>query len=185
MALFVISGVPAAGKSTVAQLLARRLDKAVCVPGDTVRAMVVTGRADMHPDADEAEFSQLLLRYEAALAVAATYLRAGFDAVVEDVIIGPVLRDFLDLVPVPDVHLVFLDPDSRAIAERDRDRPKTAYGERWNVDELRSVLREHTRHVGLWVDSTDLTADQTVDRILADLSTSLVRPDHVWPSLRA
>lgn len=137
--------------------------------------MVMADPAARRTEAGEAEISQLLLRYEAALAVAATYLRAGFDAVVEDVIMGPVLRDFLRLVPVQDVHLVFLDPDSRAVAERDRNRSKTAYGERWNVEELRSVLRGHTSHLGLWVDSTDLTADQTVDRILADPGASLVR----------
>ena len=101
MPLFVISGVPASGKTTVSRLLASRLDRAVCVPGDTIRAMVISGRADMRPDAGEAELGQLLLRYQGALAVAAVYLDAGFDAVVEDVIIGPMLPRFLELVPVP------------------------------------------------------------------------------------
>ena len=39
MALFVISGVSAAGKSTVARLLAGRFERGVCVPGDEIRAM--------------------------------------------------------------------------------------------------------------------------------------------------
>jgi predicted kinase len=172
--LFVISGVPAAGKTTVAGLLAGRLGRAVCVPGDAIRAMVVTGRADMRPDAGEAELCQLLLRYEGALAVASVYLNAGFDVVVEDVIIGPVLRKFLALVPVPEVHLVFLDPNARALAERDRARPKTAYGERWDIGELRDVLRLETARLGLWLDSTGLSAEQTVDRILDDREASLV-----------
>lgn len=41
MALFVISGVSAAGKSTVARLLAERFARGVCVHGDEIRAMVV------------------------------------------------------------------------------------------------------------------------------------------------
>ena len=179
MALFVISGVPAAGKSTVGRLLAGRLHQAVYVPGDTIRSMVVTRRAGLSPDAGE-EFRQLLLRYQSALAVASVYLRAGFHAIVEDVIIGPILSEFLALVPVPEVHLVFLNPDARAVAERDRTRAKTAYDDdRWNVDDLRGVLSGHTSRLGLWLDSTDLTADQTVDRILSDLAASLVYPAHV------
>ncbi len=175
MTLFVISGVSAAGKSTVARLLAARLHRGVCVPGDVIRAMVASGGTEMSPDAGNEAIRQLLLRYQGALAVAEVYLRGGFDVVVEDVIIGPALRDFLALVPVPELHLVFLDPDASAILQRDAGRPKTAYGTRWSVDGLRAVLREETDRVGLWLDSTGLTAGQTVDRILADLSASLVR----------
>jgi len=172
--LFVISGVPASGKTTVGRLLAARLDRAVCVPGDAIRAMVVSGRADMRPAAGEAELRQLVLRYQGALAVAAVYLDAGFDAVVEDVIIGPVLREFLALVPVPETHLVFLDPGAAVVAERDRRRSKTAYGDHWDVGDLRDVLRLETPRLGLWVDTTELSAEQTVDLILSDLGASRV-----------
>lgn len=40
--LFLISGVPASGKSTVARLLAERFERGACVPGDAVRAMMVS-----------------------------------------------------------------------------------------------------------------------------------------------
>jgi predicted kinase len=174
VALFVISGVPASGKSTVARLLASRLDRAVYVPGDTIRAMVISGRADMTTDAGDAQLNQLLLRYQGALALAGVYLNAGFDVIVEDVIIGQVLRQFLGLVPVPEMHLVFLDPNTATLSERDANRTKTAYGERWNVRQLRDVLHMETARIGLWLDSTELTAEQTVDRILADLGASRV-----------
>ena len=171
MALFVISGVPAAGKSTVARLLARRLDRAVYVPGDAIRAMVASGAADR---AGDAQLDQLLLRYQAALAIANVYLEAGFDVIVEDVIIGQVLRQFLALVPVPEMHLIFLDPDTGTLADRDRDRTKTAYGERFNVRQLRDVLHLETARIGLWLDSTALSAEETADAILADLRASHV-----------
>jgi predicted kinase len=184
VALFVISGVPASGKTTVGRLLASRLDKAVCVPGDAIRAMVVSGRADMRSDAGEAQLRQLLLRYSGALAVAGVYLEAGFDAIVEDVIIGPVLRKFLALVPVPEMHLVVLNPDAEAVADRDRGLRKTAYADdRWDIGELREVLRFETARAGLWLDSTDLSPEQTVDRILGDLDASLVQL--AWPLSKA
>jgi predicted kinase len=175
--LFVISGVSAAGKSTVARLLAARFPRGVCVPWDVIRAMIVSGRLEMTPDAPAEALAQLRLRYAGALSVAATFLDAGYDVVVEDVIVGHILRDFLQLVPVPEFHLIFLDPDATVIIEREAGRSQNAYGrDRFSVDGLRQVLHE-TDRIGLWLDSTHLTAEETVDRILADPAASLIRTD--------
>jgi hypothetical protein len=176
VALFVISGISASGKSTVARLLAGRFERGVCVPGDTIREMVVSGRAEMTPDPPAEALRQLTLRYAATLSVAEIYLGAGFDVVVEDVIIGPVLPEFLSLVPVPEFHLVFLDPDAAAILQRERGRHKVAYGfDQWSVLGLQAVLRDETERIGLWLDTTRQSAKQTVDAILSDPDASRVR----------
>lgn len=176
MTLFVVSGVSAAGKSTVARLLAARFPRGVCVPGDAIRAMIVSGRLEMTPGASAEALAQLRLRYAGALSVAATFLDAGYDVVVEDVIVGPVLRDFLAMAPVPELHLIVLDPDASAITAREAGRHQDAYGRgRFSVDGLQRVLREETDRVGLWLDSTHLTAEETVDRILAEAEASVVR----------
>lgn len=49
MTVFLVTGIQAAGKSTVAQALAERLDRPVHVRGDIFRRMVVNGRAEMGP----------------------------------------------------------------------------------------------------------------------------------------
>ena len=176
VALFVISGVSASGKSTVARLLAERFERGVCVPGDTIRAMIASGRVDVRPDSGPEALRQLTLRYAGALRVADVFLHGGFDVVVEDVIIGPILRDFLGLVPVPEFHLVFLDPDATAIECRERERDRIAYGPgRWSVGGLQAVLREETDRIGLWLDTTPQSAEQTVEAILSDLDASRVR----------
>ena len=176
VALFVISGVSASGKSTVARLLAERFERGVCVPGDTIRAMIASGRVDVRPDSGPEALRQLALRYAGALRVADVFLHGGFDVVVEDVIIGPILRDFLGLVPVPEFHLVFLDPDTAAIERRERERDRIAYGPgRWSVGGLQAVLREETDRIGLWLDTTRQSAEQTVEAILTDLDASRVR----------
>ena len=176
VALFVISGVSASGKSTVARLLAERFERGVCVPGDTIRAMIASGRVDVRPDSGPEALRQLTLRYAGALRVADVFLHGGFDVVVEDVIIGPVLRNFLGLVPVPEFHLVFLDPDAAAIERRERERDRIAYGPgRWSVGGLQAVLREETDRIGLWLDTTRQSAEQTVEAILTDLDASRVR----------
>jgi chloramphenicol 3-O-phosphotransferase len=176
VALFVISGVPAAGKSTVARLLAQRFDRGVCVPGDEIRAMIVRGHAEMRPDASEEALRQLALRYAGALSVAEVFLGGGFDVVVEDVIIGPILPDFLSLVPVAEFHLVFLDPDVAAVERRERERNKIAY---WpggfSARGLHEVMRQQTDRIGLWLDTSRLSAEQTVGAILSDLDASRIR----------
>src|ERR1035441_3290440 len=54
-AVVLVTGIQAAGKSTVAQLLAARLPRSVHLRGDIFRKMIVSGRADMTPDsADQA-----------------------------------------------------------------------------------------------------------------------------------
>ena len=137
---------------------------------------MVSGRADMRPDAGPEALRHLLLRYAAALSVAESFLDGGFDVVVEDVIIGPVLPEFLALVPAPEFHLVFLDPAAAAIKQREQERDQTAYGpDRWSVSGLQAILREQTDRIGLWLDTTGQTAGQTVDAILADLDASRVR----------
>ena len=179
MALFVISGVSASGKSTVARLLAERFERGVCVPGDAIRAMMVSGRLDVRPDSGEEALRQLALRYAGALSVAHVFINGGFDVVVEDVIVGPILRDFLSLVPVPEFHLVFLDPDAAAIQRRQQERGLMAYGPgRWSAGGLQALLREETDRIGLWLDTTGHSAQQTVEAILSDLDTSRVRLPH-------
>src|SRR5699024_4746035 len=76
------------GKSTVAELLARRLPRSAHVRGDAFRRMVVNGRADMTPQPTPEADAQLQLRYDLATHTADTYARHGFDAIVQDVVIG-------------------------------------------------------------------------------------------------
>jgi gluconate kinase len=177
VALVVISGVSASGKSTVARLLAERFERGVYIPGDAIRVMIVSGRVDMRPSSGEEALRQLALRYAGALSVADVFLNGGFDVVVEDVIVGPILREFLGLVPVPEFHLVFLDPDAAAIERRERERGRIAYGPgRWSLGGLQALLRQETDRIGLWLDTTGQSAEQTVEAILSDMDASRVRP---------
>jgi predicted kinase len=91
--LILITGVMASGKSTVAQLLAEQLPRAAHIRGDVFRRFLVTGRVDPAPSMPSEAMRQLLLRYQLAMNAADTYVRAGYSAVVQDVIVGPVLTD--------------------------------------------------------------------------------------------
>ncbi|MFF4669121.1 AAA family ATPase [Streptomyces sp. NPDC001279] len=164
----------ASGKSTVAQALAERLPRAVHVRGDVFRRMVVSGRAEMVPGAYEEATAQLRLRYRLSAMTADTYAEEGWTAVVQDVVVGEELNTYLDFVRTRPLYVVVLAPEARAVAEREAGRAKSGYGAGWTVEALDRVLREETPRVGLWLDTTGWTVEQTVDAVLAGLERGQV-----------
>jgi predicted kinase len=165
-AVVVITGVMAAGKSTIAQLLAEALPRSVHVRGDVFRRMIVSGRAEPEPDETTEATAQLRLRYRISAAVADLYADAGWTAIVQDVILGPDLADFVAQVRTRPLHVVVLAPEPSVVEAREAARPKTGYGA-WTVDALDHSLRVDTPRVGLWLDNSDETPEDTVRRLLA------------------
>jgi predicted kinase len=164
--IWLVTGVMAAGKSTVAARLARRFPRAAHVPGDAFREMVVSGRADMTPDPSAEAIAQLRLRYDQALAAADAFVEAGITAVIDDIVIGRELDRWLTRVRRP-LHLVVLCPRPAAVAAREAARVKTGYTA-FAVAQLDAVLRNETAPLGLWIDSSDLAPDETVEIALRD-----------------
>jgi cytidylate kinase len=163
--IYWISGVMAAGKSTVADLLAQRFGRGVHVRGDDFRRMIVAGQVQMVPGAPPEAEAQLRLRYELAAAAADRYFGSGFSVVVQDVVLGEHLALLPELVRGRPLYVVVLAPRLEVIESRETGRPKDGYGS-WTADELDALLRRETPRLGLWIDSSDQTADETVDEIV-------------------
>ncbi|ASO20437.1 putative kinase [Actinoalloteichus hoggarensis] len=170
-AVILITGVQAAGKSTVAQLLAERLPHAVHLRGDLFRRMIVSGRHEMTPDAEPAALEQLRLRHRLTASVADEYVRAGFTVVAQDVVLGEELPRLLAAVHSRPVFVVVLAPDVAAIARREEGRPKNAYGPAWSPEDLDRLFRAETPRLGLWLDTTHQTPEETVEEILTRVWT--------------
>jgi chloramphenicol 3-O-phosphotransferase len=171
--VIVITGAMAAGKSTVADLLAIRLPRSVHIHGDMFRRMVVNGRADMTPNPSPDAIAQLNLRYDLAAMAADRYAEAGFDAIVQDVILGKDLADFVKRIASPDRYLVVLSPRVSALEWREEQRMKTGYVH-FSPDALDAVLQRETAQIGYWLDSSSQTPDETVQDILSNLSKAAV-----------
>lgn len=171
--VIVITGAMAAGKSTVADLLARRLPRSVHVRGDLFRRMVVNGRADMGPEPSADALAQLRLRYDLAAHAADRFAGLGFDAVVQDVILGPELAAFMGLIQTPHRYLVVLSPDVSALERREDQRAKSGYVN-FSPHDLDQALRRDTPRLGYWLDSTHQTPDETVTDLLAHLDRAAV-----------
>lgn len=164
-AIILITGIMASGKSTVAQLLAERLDRSVHLRGDVFRKMIVNDRREVRPDAGQAELEQLSLRYRLTAQAADAYFAAGFNVVVQDVVIGRMLQDFVSYVHSRPFYVVVLNPDPSVVAQREAGRAKKGYGD-WTVEGLHEVLLGETPRIGMWLDSSSMTAEQTADEIL-------------------
>jgi predicted kinase len=164
----LVTGVMAAGKSTVAQALAETLPRAAHVRGDVFRRMIVSGREEYVPGAGNEAGAQLRLRYRLSAATADAYAEAGFTAVVQDVVLGEDLRTYTGLVRTRPLYVVVLAPRPEAVAVREVERPKTGYGGAWTVGLLDEALRTRTPRIGLWLDTSELTVAQTVEAILAE-----------------
>ena len=171
--VFVITGAMASGKSTIAQALAARLPRAAHVRGDAFRRMIVSGRASTDPPLGEAARAQLDLRQRLAALVADEYVAAGIAAIVQDLYLGDDLLRFLRLLSSRPVHVIVLFADPDVLEARDRDRGKRGYGS-WSAAEFHRHVLEDTPRLGLWIDTSGLTVEATLDRVTSGLPAARV-----------
>ena len=175
VSVILITGIQAAGKSTVAQALAESLPNSVHVRGDLFRRMIVNGRVDMGPAVpDPRALEQLRLRYELAAETADRYAQAGFTVVLQDIILGEALREMTERIASRPLSLVVLAPSAAAVrardAERRGERGKVAYkpGDE-GIAALDRALRHETPRLGYWLDTSALSVAQTVADIRAQV----------------
>jgi predicted kinase len=171
--LILITGIMAAGKSTVAQHLAERLPNSVHLRGDVFRRMIVNGRAEMSRELSAVAAEQLWLRYRLAATAAELYLQAKFSVVYQDIILGHHLTEVVQYYQSHPLHLVVLCPTPAVVTAREAGRSKVGY-RGMTVADLDRVLREETPRLGLWLDSSTFTVAETVDYILTHLSAATV-----------
>jgi hypothetical protein len=176
--VWLVTGVQAAGKSTVADLLARQFGAGVHVRGGQFYRWAVTGWVHAG-DPRAAEARRLLdLRYRLSALVAGEYCAAGFTTVVQDNIFGPDVISWLESVPARPRHLVVLRPSVTVVKDRDRARQaatgKIAYrpGE-FSPEDLDGYLAQ-TPPAGLWLDTSAQTPAETVREILRNQATAVV-----------
>lgn len=165
--LYLITGAMAAGKSTTAQALAERLQRSVHLRGDVFRKMIVNGRAPLEPVLTDEARAQLTLRQNIAMSSARAYLSAGFDVVYQDVIVADDLKRVANELRDLEPRIVVLAPGPETLGKRDAARPhKTGYGPDFPPVALASAVKHETPSLGLWLDTSHLTIEETVDAIL-------------------
>lgn len=163
--IYLITGVMASGKSTVAQLLASRMEKGVHLRGDVFRKMIVSGREEMRENPPEEAMRQLRLRYRLAADAARTYWAHGFTVVLQDNYYGAELPRMLDLLHGCPVRTVVLCPDVETVKRREASRGKLGYAG-FTVEALYEGFLRETPRIGFWLDNSSQTPEETADAIL-------------------
>lgn len=156
----------AAGKTTVARLLAQRFERGVFLEGDSFRRSIVSGRVEMTPEASPEALEQLRLRYRLAASAADTYCEAGFTVALEDVIAGPLLAEYVGWIRCRPCHVIVLMPSVKTVATREAGRTRRGYS-LWTVEDLYIGFANETPRIGMWLDTSGQTPEETVDEILS------------------
>jgi hypothetical protein len=163
----------------VADLLARRFERGVHVRGGQFYRWAVRGWVGVDPAAPSDEARRLLdLRYRLSSLVADEYAAAGFVTVVQDNVYGTDVEAWLDRIRARPRHLVVLRPPVAVVEQRDDERRrrsgKVAYRGGFTPAGNDRHVGTTRRDLGLWLDSSDQTPEQTVDEIVARAGEALV-----------
>ena len=170
--VWLVMGIQAAGKSTVADLLSRQFSPGVHIRGGQFYRWATSGW--VHPGqpgrGDEAR-RLLDLRYRLSAMSADEYCAAGFTAVVQDNIFGADVAAWLDQIRGWPRQLVVLRPSAGVVADREAERhartAKVAYRPGWfTIEDLDAQLAA-TPAIGLWLDTSEQSPEQTVREIMA------------------
>lgn len=171
---FVITGVMAAGKTTVAELLAQEFARSVHLRGDAFRKMIVRGRDPIAPELGGEALRQLDLRQRLAASAANDYWRDDFTVVLQDIYAGGALNNVVGRLEISPLYVVVLHPRPDVVAARERQRDKTGYRE-WDVARFCASFENETPRIGLWLDSSELSPEETVREILLRRHDARVR----------
>ncbi|MER5178927.1 AAA family ATPase [Streptomyces sp. NPDC002896] len=165
----IVTGMPAAGKSTVTRLVAERLLRAARIDGDDLNLMILSGRVwALGEPADEAA-RQVELCNRNLCTLANNFADAGFTPVIDWIIPTRQQLDFFVtlLAPRP-VLFVVLAPGSEVCRYRNTIRDPISRFDFDGYEALDADMKRELGDVGWWFDTSALTPDQTAEQIVRE-----------------
>ena len=161
--IFVISGPPGSGKTTIGKLLAERIKNSAIVSTDTIRYLIKNGKADR---GNEDWQKQLNLGAKGACLLANNFLENGFNVFLDDVVC---IEERMNIYSENLIEPVFITllPSREVVAKRDLERgEELAMNERamYLYDKIVDFLGVEKRFVVF--DTTNETPEESVEKII-------------------
>jgi predicted kinase len=166
----IVTGMPGAGKTTITDLVGRRLGRAAQVGGDAVNEMIRSGFVwFMGQPADEA-LRQDELCNRNMCALANNFIDFGFTVLMDTVLADRAELDFFIALMSPrPVRLVVLAPSIEVCKHRNANRAPEDRFEFDGYQRLQADMQHEFTGIGWWLDTGELTADETADMVVGGL----------------
>lgn len=164
--ILILNGAPGSGKTTVAHLIANQCPKVAHINGDEIHNLVLGGR--IHPpgkpeDKNEV-IRQLKLREKNIALLADSFFESGFFPIIDNYMSNRErLGHLLSHLKSHPIAMVVLNPRLEVSLERDVFRPEKTVAHIYQDSYVE--LQKELSGIGLWLDTTDMTPEQTAKEV--------------------
>jgi guanylate kinase len=169
--VLAITGPTGSGKSTVAEKLAKQVDRCVNIDADNIKHMIVSGFYKDDTNAGGWSFSQWGLVGDSIGLLAANFLKEGYKVIINGYIDEPAWTNIQKQATF--THKVLLLPQLDTVSQRDAGRHE-------DVQMGKDAVSEHHKHFSsesfysdfMKLDTTNYSTDETVNKVLEIVSKS-------------
>jgi chloramphenicol 3-O-phosphotransferase len=173
--IFLLTGTPASGKTSVSKALLKRFHYGVHIPVDNLRGMVVSGLSNPIGSWDDETDRQFRLARDSAAMIAKTYAQGEFAVVIDDVIFPDAISHHYDTVLASfDVFKILLRPSILVTVARNKNRQIDA--DNAELEKIIKPIYEHFATFDLekleregWIilDTSHDSSEETATEIMA------------------
>jgi chloramphenicol 3-O-phosphotransferase len=159
--ILLLSGPPASGKNTIAELVAKRVARCAAIDVDQLRDMVIQPANTTWESRERAQREELAVRN--ACSIARNLMDSGYDVVISDVITETALETYKSALSGTAIKTIVLLPTENEIMGRLLSRPDyLSRGEVQSQYDQQSRFTEYDEKL----DNTEMAPDAVVEWLL-------------------